>query len=51
MEQLFYIQQCSPEFKEGAVREMIITIVNMMAPTNPDFAQKYRRKLSGMLAQ
>ena len=51
MEQLFYIQQHDPEYKDGAAREMIVTIINMLAPNNPEFAQQYRRKLSGMLSQ
>ena len=50
MDQLFYIQQHKPDYKEGAAREMIVTLVNMLAPNNPDFAQKYRRKLSGILS-
>jgi putative thioredoxin len=51
MEQLFYIQEYAPEYKEGAAREMIVTIINMLAPGNPEFAQQFRRKLSGLLAQ
>ena len=51
MEQLFYIQQHAPAYKEGAAREMIITVINMLAPANPEFAQQYRRKLSSMLSQ
>jgi putative thioredoxin len=51
MEQLFYIQEHAPEYKEGAAREMIVTIINMLAPGNPEFAQQFRRKLSGLLAQ
>ena len=51
MEQLFHIQQHSPDYKEGAAREMIVTIINMLAPGNPEFAQQYRRKLSSMLSQ
>jgi len=51
MEQLFYIHEHGPDYKEGAAREMIITIVNMLAPENPEFAQQYRRKLSSMLSQ
>jgi putative thioredoxin len=51
MEQLFYIQEHNPDYKEGAAREMIVTIINMLAPNNPEFAQQYRRKLSGMLSQ
>ena len=51
MEQLFYIQEHEPEYKEGAAREMIVTIISMLAPGNPEFAQQYRRKLSGLLSQ
>ena len=51
MEQLFYIHEHAPEYKEGAAREMIVTVINMLAPANPEFAQQYRRKLSSMLAQ
>lgn len=51
MEQLFYIQEHTPDYKDGAARELIVTIINMLAPNNPEFAQQYRRKLSGMLSQ
>lgn len=51
MEQLFYIQQNDPDYKQGVAREMIVTVINMLAPRHPEFAQQYRRKLSGMLSQ
>ena len=51
MEQLFYILEHAPDYKEGAAREMIVTIINMLAPENPEFAQQFRRKLSGLLSQ
>jgi len=51
MEQLFYIREHEPEYKEGAAREMIVTVINMLAPGNPEFAQQFRRKLSGLLSQ
>lgn len=47
---LFYIQQNNADFKEGAAREMIVTIINTIAPSNPEMAQQYRTKLAGMLA-
>ena len=34
----------NPEYKEGAAREMIIKLVNMLAPNEPQFAQEYRRR-------
>ncbi len=51
MDELFYILENDPEYKEGAAREMIVSIINMLAPNNPDFAKEYRRKLSGILSQ
>ena len=51
MEQLFYIQQHSPDYKDGAARELIVSILNRLAPNHPEFVQLYRRKLSGMLSQ
>lgn len=51
MEQLFHIQEHDPDYKDGAVREMIVTIINMLASSNPEFAQQCRRKLSSMLSQ
>lgn len=50
LDHLFYIQQNNAEFKEGAAREMIITIINTIAPNNPEMAQQYRTKLAGMLS-
>lgn len=47
---LFYIQQNNADYKEGAAREMIITIINTIAPNNPEMAQQYRTQLAGMLA-
>ena len=50
LDQLFYIQQNNADYKEGAAREMIITIINTIAPNNPEMAQQYRTQLAGMLA-
>ena len=50
LDHLFYIQQNNADFREGAAREMIITIINTIAPSNPEMAQRYRSQLSGMLA-
>lgn len=51
VEQLFYIQQHDPDYRDGAAREMIVTVINMLVPNHPEFAQQCRRKLSGMLSQ
>ena len=50
LDYLFYIQQNNADYKEGAAREMIITIVNTIAPNNPEMAQQYRAQLAGLLA-
>ncbi len=50
LDHLFYIQENDVGFKEGVARELIITIINTIAPSNPEMAQKYRTKLAGMLA-
>ena len=50
LDHLFFIQQNKADFKEGAAREMIITIINTIAPNHPEMAQQYRTQLAGMLA-
>lgn len=50
MDNLFYIQEHDPGYKEGAAREMIVTLVNMLMPAHPQLAQDYRRRLSNLLA-
>lgn len=50
LDHLFHVQQNNAEFKEGAAREMIITIINTLAPNNPEVAQQFRSRLSSMLA-
>ena len=50
LEHLFYIQLNKADYKDGAAREMIITIINTIAPNDPETAQRYRTQLAGMLA-
>ena len=47
---LFYILQNEADFKQGAAREMFITITNMIAPVNNDIAQEFRRRLANLLS-
>jgi len=47
---LFYIQQNNAEFKEGAAKEMIVNIINTIAPNDPQMAQQYRSQLAAMLS-
>ncbi len=50
LDHLFYMQQHNAEFKEGAAREMIITIINTIALNNPEKAQQFRAQLASTLA-
>ena len=49
IDQLFALLQASPDYREGAAREMIITISNMLAPNDPGLAGKYRQRLANMM--
>jgi len=50
MEQLFAIFDAEPEYREGAAREMIINLTNMLSPNEPEMAQEFRRRLSNSLS-
>lgn len=50
MENLFEILQKEPEFKQGATQEMIVNLVNMLEPNDPEMAQAFRRKLGSTLS-
>ena len=45
MENLFEIHKRNPDYKEGAAREMIISLINMLTPNDPEMAQQFRRRL------
>jgi len=49
VEQLFQIQQAEPVFRDGAAREMISLLSNMLMESAPDAANAYRRRLANML--
>lgn len=50
MDHLFSIFDKEPEYKEGAAREMIINLSNMLAPNEPGLAQEFRRRLGSAVA-
>ncbi len=50
LEHLFYIQQHDATFKEGAAKELIITVINTIAPNNPEAAKKYRAQLGALVS-
>jgi putative thioredoxin len=50
VDNLFYIQTHDTEFKDGAAKEMIITISKMLTSVNDDLAQEIKRKLANLLS-
>ncbi|UCD32467.1 MAG: tetratricopeptide repeat protein, partial [Desulfobacterales bacterium] len=50
IDQLFAIFDKNPDYKEGAAREMIINLANILAPNEPELAQEFRRRLGATLA-
>ena len=51
MDHLFAVMESEPDFRDGAAREMIATIANMLAPNVPGQAQAYRRRLANLLSE
>ncbi|SFV89360.1 Thioredoxin [hydrothermal vent metagenome] len=50
MENLFLIQEKNSNFKEGAAKEMIGLICNMLASSNPEASGNYRRRLANLIS-
>ena len=50
VDNLFMILNKDADYKNGAAREMIIAVANMIAPVNAELAQEIRRKLGNLLA-
>ena len=50
LDQLFKIQQQDTNFKEGAAREMIGMICNMLEKTNPELSTAYRNRLANLIS-
>ena len=51
MDILFKLMADEPNFQQGAPREMIVTLIQMLTPSNPEQAKAYQRTLSNYLAQ
>lgn len=49
MHYLFKIFDKEPEYKEGAAKEMIINLTNMLSPNEPELAQEFRRRLGNVI--
>lgn len=50
MDNLFLLVEKAPEYKEGAPKEMIISLINMLTPNEPQLAQEFRRRLGNVLS-
>lgn len=50
MDALFVILDQDNEYKDGAAREMIIKLIDTLAPNNAEMAQRYRRRLGAAMA-
>lgn len=50
MEELFTLMEKEPNYKDGAAREMIITVANMLAPNDPEQARQYQQQLANLLS-
>jgi putative thioredoxin len=50
LESLFAIFEQEPDYKQGAAREMIATIINMLSQTETELAKRYRQRLGNAVA-
>jgi putative thioredoxin len=50
MDNLFAIIEQDRDYKEGAARELIIALTNVLAPNEPTLAKEFRRRLGTTLA-
>lgn len=50
VDNLFHIHSVNAEYKNGAAKEMTITITNMIAPVDNDLAQEIRKKLANLIS-
>jgi len=50
LDHLFNIFEQSPEYKEGAAKEMIINISNILSENEPELSQDIRRRLGSSLS-
>jgi len=49
MDHLFAVLESEPEFREGAAREMVVLLSNMLSANAPGQAQAWRRRLASLL--
>lgn len=51
IDNLFLIYQQDTEYKDGAAKEMLINLSNMLAAVNSELSQEIRRKLANLVAK
>lgn len=49
VDHMFTLLEHAPDYKEGAAKEMIITMANMLAPNEPELAKTIRNRLGSFL--
>lgn len=49
VDHLVTLMENAPDYKEGAAKEMIITMANMLGPNDPELAKKIRNRLGSYL--
>lgn len=49
MDNLFVIFEQNPEYKEGATKEMIINLSNMLSVNEPELAQEFRKRMGNVI--
>lgn len=50
MDQLFTILDTQPDYKDGAAQEMTVSVIQMLAPNDPEQANEFRRILGNLVA-
>lgn len=50
MDNLFIIFEKNPEYKDGAAKEMIISLTNMLSENEPALAQQFRRRMANAIS-
>ena len=50
MDSLFAIFEQDPEYKQGAAREMIVNLTNMLEPNEPQLAGSIRKRMANQLS-
>lgn len=50
VDELFLLMERAPGYRDGAAKEMVITITNMLAPNDPERAARFRTRLANLLS-